>query len=376
MLRKFGYRLAGATLTSIIGLSVAVAAQESETLTVENAVSGTMAIDFKTRLTPDTTGKYVDGSPKMGIQDEYKLDLTVADTVQFSGTIVRQPNIYTKTLRKLEQGAALGFKLDLIAINEKDPKQKKAVGKWVGVIPIDTDSGAYDLAGGRKDNSPLRIAVDAVGRQSAFVEEFRGRLVGKAEQKESLANYTYKRVIGNREVKVEVKRSDPMRFQGIELGKGPKETFPRTVVNGRLDYDYDAGNWYTDGIAFKYTFNGQDVEDKVTGSIKWVEDPSRSTNGKGYYEFNLRFNEEKNKTTAGANAAFEEMSEEDAFFAVDDSVPSLTGRIEYVDTFASDPDKPSASKVTFSLNANKLTRQQLVNFVKLWLICVGPTNDE
>ena len=39
-------------------------------------------------------------------------------------------------------------------------------------------------------------------------------------------------------------------------------------------------------------------------------------------------------------------------------------------------DVPASSKVTYKLNANKLTKQQVVNFFKLWLIAVGPTNDE
>ena len=37
---------------------------------------------------------------------------------------------------------------------------------------------------------------------------------------------------------------------------------------------------------------------------------------------------------------------------------------------------PTSSKVTYALDANKLTKQQIMNFFKLWLICVGPTNDE
>ena len=83
--------------------------------------------------------------------------------------------------------------------------------------------------------------------------------------------------------------------------KGPAEIYPHTFVNGRLDYDYETGNWLTDGIRFKYQLNGQDVEDVVTGSIKWVEDPQRASNGKGQYEFNLRFNEDKNKPAAGGH---------------------------------------------------------------------------
>src|SRR5262249_40859857 len=158
--------------------------------------------------------------------------------------------------------------------------------------------------------SPLRIAIDTIGKASGFTDKFNGKLMGKAEKKESLGSYTYKRLIGDKTVEITVKKTDPMRFENVELAKGPAEVYPHTWVNGRLDYDYETGNWFTDGIRFKYTLNGKEYEDVVTGSIKWVEDPSRSTNGKGYYDFNLRFNEDKNKTAKSEAAAFDKMSEE------------------------------------------------------------------
>ncbi|QYU70563.1 hypothetical protein J4558_10775 [Leptolyngbya sp. 15MV] len=241
-------------------------------------------------------------------------------------------------------------------------------------MPIDPQTGHYDLAGGRAKESPLRIAVDAIGRASAFQDFFSGRLIGKAEKKDNLAACTYKRLVGGREVQVVVKKSDPMRFDNIVLAKGPVEAYPRTTVNGRLDYDYETGNWFTDGIRFSYSLDGRDVTDVVTGSIKWVEDPDRKANGKGYYEFNLRFNEEKFKKPGGEADAFAKLSDEEAFFAVDDTVPSLTGRISYVDTMSG--ETVTSSKVTYALHANKLTKPQVVNFFKLWLIGVGPTNDE
>lgn len=358
-----------------LGVLISVASAQ-EAMTEEGVISGEMEITFKTRTTPDTSGKYAEGSPALNVQDEYKFELNVAKTTQFAGTIVRQPNIYSKTVHKLVQGASLGFDIGLHVLNPKDLKQKKAVGKWVGVVPIDTASGAYNLAGGAKEERPLRMAIDTVGKAQGFTDNFSGKLVGKAEKKDNLAAYTYKRIIGKKEVTITVKRSDPMRFENIDLAKGPAEIYPRTRVNGRLDYDYETGNWYTDGIRFKYTLDGKEIEDIVTGSIKWVEDPDRATNGMGYYEFNLRFNEEANRAAGGEEDAFADASGEDAFFAIDDSIPCLTGRISYVDTMAGEDEAPSASKVTFALNANKLTKQQVMNFFKLWMICVGPTNDE
>src|SRR5438552_14247977 len=255
-------------------------------------------------------------------------------------------------------------------------KQKLPIGKWVGTVPIDTASGAYDLAGGAAKESPLRIAIDSRGSQQGFTDKFGGRLIGKAEKKDNLASYTYKRIIGDKTLQVTVKKVDPMRFDNIVLAKGPAEIYPSTIVSGRLDYDYETGNRFTDGIRFKYGLNGKDIEDVVTGSIKWVEDPDRESNGKGYYEFNLRFNEEKNKSAADESAAFKQMGGEEAFFFVDDTVPCLTGKVNYLDTMPSGGKDPISSKVTYNLNANKLTKQQVLNFYKLWMICIGPTNDE
>lgn len=373
--------LSASTLMLPAGAALALASPawaqtQPEVITENDFVTGTMDIDFGTRVNKDTSGDLKEGSPAKGAKDTYRFQFNVAKTTQFAGTITRQPNLFTKNLGRKAQDAELAFDVNLAVLNPRDMKQKKDVGKWVGLVPVDTATGAFDFAGGRAKERPLRIAIDAIGKQPAFTDAFSGRLVGKAEKKDNLAAYTFKRIVGGREVKIEVKASDPMQFQNIALAKGPAEIYPRTVVTGRLDYDYETGNWYTDGIRFKYALDGTEYEDVVTGSIKWVEDPERATNGKGYYEFNLRFNEEKNKSANSEAAAFEQMSAEDAFFAIDDSIPSMTGRIAYVDTFGGDGETVVSSKISYNLNANKLTKQQAMNFFKLWMVCVGPVNDE
>lgn len=364
-------------LAVVAAPSVAFAQASDNLITKEGIITGTMNIDFQTRTRLDTSGDLKPGSAAVGVADKYAFVFRVADTTEFAGEITRQPNLYSKVLGSKKQSAFLGFNVNLSVFNPKDLKQKKTVGKWVGQVPVDAASGAFDLGAGDKEGERrLRIAIDTVGSAKGFVDEFQGRLVGKAEKKETLAAYTYKRVIGSKTVEVVVKKSDPMRFEGLRLAKGPSEIYPTTVVNGRLDYDYETGNWFTDGIRFRYQIDGKDVEDVITGSIKWVEDPNRATNGKGVYDFNLRFNEEKNKSAATEAAAFDKLSNEDAFFAVDNTVPSLTGTITYTDTMIGGGETPASSKVEYNLNANKLTKQQVVNFFKLWLIAVGPTNDE
>jgi hypothetical protein len=204
--------------------AVAAIPDPPETITEDDIIAGTMDIDFGTRTNLDTTGDLKKGSAALGAKDKYKLNFKVARTTQFTGDITRQPNLYTSTLARKKQDALLGFNIDLIVINPKDPKQSKAVGKWVGTVPIDTTSGAYDLAGGKAKESPLRIDVSAVGKAEAFRENFDGRLVGKAEKKDSLAQYTYKRVIGDKTVQVVVKKSDPMRFGGDLPAHGGQRT--------------------------------------------------------------------------------------------------------------------------------------------------------
>jgi hypothetical protein len=373
--RRFrGVVAAGAmTVTAFVASAVAAA---PETMSEDSVIAGTMNIDFETRVKKDMSGDLKPGSPALGAKDKYTFTLNVAKTTEFSGEVSRQPNVFTKTLQRRKQDAQLFYKVDLAVLNPKDLKQKRTVGRWVGTVPIDPQTGIYDLSGGSAKESALRIAIDAVGKAPAFTDPFAGRMVGKAGKKDSLASQTYKRIIGDKTVEVVVNKSDPMRFENIVLAKGPAEIYPRTVVNGTLNYDYETGNYFADNIRFKYSLDGVDFEDVVTGTIKWVEDADRKSNGKGYYDFNLRFNEDKNKSASSESAAFEKMTGEDAFFAVDNSVPCLTGRVTYIDTIPAGDDLPTSSKVEYKLNSNKLTRQQVMNFFKLWLIAVGPTNDE
>jgi len=345
-------------------------------ITENEIIAGTMEIEFGTRTNLDNTGELVPGSPALGAKDEYKFAFRVAKTTEFAGTITRQPNLYSDTLRVRKQEAEMTFDITLSVLNPNDMKQKRTVGKWVGLVPIDTTEGAFALSGGGAKERPLRIAIDAVGKQKAFTDSFDGLLLGKAEKKEGLGAYTYKRLVGKKTVEVVVKNSDPMKFSRLTLAKGPADIYPRTTVNGRLDYDYETGNWLTDGIQFRYNLDGSDYSDKISGMIKWVEDPDRESNGKGFYDLNLRFNEEQHQVAATEGDMFAELSGEEAFFAVDNTIPCLTGTISYEDTFIPGGDTPASSKVTYSLHANKLTKQQVMNFFKLWILCIGPTNDE
>jgi hypothetical protein len=356
-------------LLPLLVLSLAtVQAQELEKITQPGAINGTVNITFntRTRLTDD-------GKPQKGAKDVYEVALTVGKTTEFKGKVERQPLITSKILGSVEQPGQYYYSLDLGVINPTNMTQKKTVGKWVGTVPIAAD-GTYELAG--SNESKHRISIDAIGKAPAFTDNFGGRLYGKGKKTGGAMSYV--RRLQGKEVKIEVKNVDPMRFENVVIAAGPAQSYPKCTVNGNLDFDYETGNWLTNGIRFHYSANGKEIDDVVTGSIKWVEDPNRATNGKGQYEFNLRWNEDKNKPASTEADAFKSANDEEAFFSVDNSVPSLTGTVSYVDTMAkvNGEDSVTASKITYQLDANQLTKQQVMNFLKVWLLGIGPTNDE
>lgn len=346
----------------------ALQGEEPEKLTQPGAITGTVNIAFNSR-----TKVTAEGRPEAGAKDVYEVALNVVKTTEFKGKVERQPLLTSSVLGRVEQPGQLYYGLDLAVINPVNMTQRKTVGKWVGTVPIDAN-GVYDLEGA--GDSKHRISIDAIGKAPAFTDNFGGRLVGKGKKTSGVMSYVRK--MQGKEVKIEVKNVDPMRFENVNLAMGPAQSYPKCAVTGNLDFDYETGNWLTNGVRFHYTLNGKEYDDVVTGSIKWVEDPNRASNGKGQYEFNLRWNEDKNKPASTEADAFKSANDEEAFFAVDDSIPSLTGVVSFVDTMVGTGDDAtvSASKITYALDANQLTKPQIMNFLKLWLIGIGPTNDE
>jgi hypothetical protein len=356
-----------------------VAYAELPTLSEQDVIKGTVDIQFNTRTQLDSSGKFEKGSPKLGVKDIYKINMNVAQTTEFAGTIERQPKVKVKLVGVEAQAGALTYDINLSVLNPSNLSQKKTVGKWVGTVPTESGGNTFNIAGGKAHDSQLRMAIDTVGAAQGFTDKFDGKLIGKQEKsegwQEKLSGFTFERVIGKKKVTIEAKQTDPVQFKNVELAKGPSAIYPHTTVNGRMDYDYETGNWYVSNVTFKYNVDGTDFTDVMTGSIKWV-DTDWETTGKGHYDFNLRFNEDKNATASSEADAFGAMSDEEAFFAVDASLPALTGTIKFQDTFIPGTELPSASKTTYNIHANKLSKQQIMNFFKLWMLAVGPVNDE
>ena len=323
-----------------------------------NAVKGTLSIDFKSRTQLDESG-----NPQKGVKDIYILDLQVTDTLGFQGTIEHLP-----------MAGTLMYNLNLLVANPANPVQRVAIGKLIGGVPIDK-KGVYNY-----DNGSLRIAVDARGKAAGFESRFRGSAAGKPPKSSGLVARIKKqattliRQVKGKTVKLVVTDYDIMACNGLVLAAGPVKTYPETIVNGEMLYDYERSAWYFRGLTMTYMKpDGKTITDKLTGNIKWVESPQRKTNGEGEYQFDVRFNEPEQQ--AGEAAVFQPVDDEAAFFAVDNTLSSLKGTAKYKDQMRG--ETVASSAVTIDLVGNKLTKQQIVNATKLiWLVSVVPMNSE
>lgn len=377
-------RIVPMTLACAAGLLAAgtAFAQQSQALkeipSDKAKVTGSMTVDYNSRSVRSTSGT-----------DLYEIsDLSVADLMILKGSVQRTP------------GKSLVYSVKFDVMNPQNPSQvAREVAILRGDLQIDSNGRYIPDAG--------RLRIDVVkGNQttSAFGGSIQGRPVSRwwdvgeqfrRAQKE--ATKIYSRVVDGKTVSIQVKNPDPLRFERAQIAAGPFSFLPETRVSGNLDYDYELGNWLTDanGVTFSYAVADRSFTDRVSGSIRFVEENGNFTDkaGKkkpytGYYEYNLRWNEQPVNTDASffdANAA---QAQSDAFFSSSDqSKPGLYGRVYYNDSedackrVKGDDGKekcvgPTRSEVAWDLKAEKLTYVQLANWIKLEQLILGPMTDE
>jgi hypothetical protein len=334
-----------------------------------NKITGKMDIQFSSRTKLDDSG-----NPATGVKDVYTLDFQVTDTLRFQGTVEHLPTILGSVLGTEKQAGTLTYNVNLSVINPANASQSVNVGKLVGGVPINK-SGVYDY-----DKGTLRIAVNATGAAQGFDSKFSGTAAGKPPKSTSVVARAKKQAITltkkaqGKTVSLVVTDYDIMTFTGFTLAAGSVKSYPETKVSGEMLYDYERSAWYFRNMSMSYT--GSDnklVTDKISGNIKWVEDPQRKTNGQGEYQFDVRFNEPEQ--TSSEKDVFKPVEDESAFFAVDKTITSLTGTAKYKDQMRG--ETVASSAVTVDLTGNKLTKPQLVNAFKLiWLVSIVPMNAE
>jgi len=327
-----------------------VSEDNSEDLTI----NGEMHIDFGSRLIKDGT-------------DIYSLDLTCADSIRVKGKILREASVVGSIIDRERKLLEFQYYLELSLAGLSNPSREQPAGKIKGSI-LRLADGTYNADG-------LMLEAPLTFLDAPLSGVFSGKLLGREEGKK-IGGAKYTRRVGKEFAKLNVRNIAPIEFEGMVLGGGPLNLYPETKVAGSFDYDYDSGNWLTAGITFDH--EGSEP-DKMTGSIKWIADPDREHNGKGQYEFNLRFNEDLYSARANWASAVDLVGDEKAFFMVDTQIPTLHGEIKFRDSLRGNDEhgQPLVTKsdIQYALIGSKLTKQQLFNFLKMWLIMVGPVND-
>jgi hypothetical protein len=274
------------------------------------------------------------------------------------------------------QRRSLYYDIACDVMNPKNTAQTRNVGRLFGSVPISM-SGAYNYSDGN-----LEISVLPMGNSGGFDSKFSGTAFGKplnrpanwmdTLQREAV-NIT--RSINGKTTTVVLKKYDKMEFRSVILGEGPVPIYKNVTVNGEMLYDYDKNCWFFNNMTVQYSV-GENVKiDRLAGTIRWVEDPNRKSNGVGEYDFDIRVNE----PAPDENAAFSSAnnnSDESAFFATDTSVPSLSGTMKYKDTLKDDGDTLS-SQVAIDLSGNNITKQQTMVLCKMIIFAaVVPMNSD
>lgn len=351
-------------LTTTLATALAVSAQSTNPPTF---IKGAMDIKFNTATEPVVKGK---------TRNVYRLDIIVANSARFSGTITDTPQIIEGLISKaVTQPRSLYYDITCDVINPNNPAQRKPnVGTMHGSVPISSE-GTY-----RYDDGSFKLDILTGTPQTS---KFRGMAYGKplvrpANWLESLkreaVSITRTNPKGGKPVTVTLTKYDKMEFRQCVLADGPSGNYSEVTVNGEMLYDYDKKCWFMNNMTMQYAEGNNIKIDRVTGTIRWMESPQRKTNGEGEYDFDVRVNEPL--PTEAASFASSSQSDESAFFDANNAVPSLTGTMKYKDSLTPDGDT-AASHVDIDLNGNLINKQQTMALAKeIIFAAVVPMNSD
>jgi hypothetical protein len=323
-------------------------------------IKGNMDIKYASRV----------NAGKVGIADTYTMQMNISNSAVFTGNIKHLP--YIGGTFGVNQNSSLNYDISCDVVNPRPPHQAVNVGRIYGTVPIDA-AGVYQF-----NNGKLVLGVVGRGNVQAFESKFSGSAAGKPLVKPSNWFDTMKRetlslsrFVNGKAVTVAVKKYDKMTFQQHVMAMGPIPMYPESTVNGEMVYDYARYVWFFNNVNITYYVNGRQYADRLTGSIRWVEDKDRAKNGKGEYQFDVRFNE----PPVSESAMFSAAADESAFFATDNTIASLTGVMRYQDSMQG--ETVAASKIEVDLMGNQLNKQQVMNVFKLvFFTCIVPFNAE
>jgi hypothetical protein len=343
-------------------------------------IKGSMNIKFNTQIKPAI----------VNAKDVYTLNVNVCNSAAFYGTIVDTPLVMSGWINPtVSRQRSLYYDINCDVISPKTGRVlAEDVSRLYGTVPIGV-SGIYDYNSGSLEFSVL-------DRRAGSDSKFSGFAAGKPLNRPSnwldkvqLQTVYITRIIKGKTQQVVLSKYDKMEYQNLVLAAGPLPIYQTATATGELYYDYDKFEWFIKNVTVDYaigTTNGDVLKhDRLTGTIRWVPDAHRATTGTGEYQFDVRVNEPIPTDDFVSSAP---ASDESAFTETDDSVPSLTGTMQYKDTLdqstvdaVNDPKGNNAttlaSVVTIDLAGNNISKQQAMILFKMLIIqAVVPMNSD
>lgn len=327
-------------------------------------IKGDMKIVYNTKQNPAGT---------KGIEDVYTINVNVANSAIFHGKMSDRPQIIEGMFSKaVTQPRSLKYNIDCDVVNPANPTQTKNIGRMYGLVPISSE-GVYDY-----DRGNLVVDILPIGNAAGFTSKFSGKAGGKPLVRP--ANWTdtvreavnITRLVNGKPSTVTLKRYDKMEFRNVVLGQGPIQIYQPVTLNGTMLYDYDKNCWFFNNFTVQYA-EGQNVKiDHITGTMRWVEDSNRKSNGLGYYDTDIRVNE----PVQDGSAVFSAPTDESAFFSSNSAIPGLTGTMKYKDTINTD-GSTTASSVDINFIGNNINKQQIMVLAKIIIFsAVIPMNSD
>lgn len=348
------------TTTIIIALCVWASVCMAQTTNTASPtfINGALNISYDSRV----------NAGKVGAVDTYALAVNVNNSVLFNGTIKQAPRLVSvgNFSSKLLQAGKISFDVACDVINPKNTNQTRNIGKIFGDAVIN-ENNVYLFDSGTVRIIVLNQTSESRFRGLALAKPPVKKLTGIDQLKQQVQTLT--KNVGGKTVKITVAKYDKMGFQSHVLAGGPVPIYPEATVNGDMLYDYARSAWHFQNVSILYAVDSGDgrrvrMDDKLTGSIRWVEKT-------GEYEFDIRVNE----PPLSESAAFTAAADETSFFETDTGIPSLSGKMKYKDSKSG--ETVTGSQVTINLVGNKLTKQQVMNLFKLVILSsIVPLNAE
>lgn len=341
-------------------------------------IKGDMNIKYNTHETANAN--------VANVRDVYKINLNVANSVQFHGTINDLPQIIGRFGTSVTQNRRLTFDIACDVINPKDPTQTRYVNHMYGGVPITSD-GIYNYDQGT-------LMVENILDNNAPMGKFSGTTAGKPlDHTKSLLDsirssvgsstppppVNINRNVNGKVVTMALTNYDIMEFRQHIIPGGPLSSYQPVTVVGTMLYENSKVCWFFNNMTLQYVENGKINIDRVSGSIRWDEDPDRKHNGLGKYEFDIRINEPVVNATEESLFSSTQPKEVDeaSFFEVDNTLPGVTGTMKYKDRFVPGTTVTSYSDVSIDLTGNKITKQQLMAIGKIVIFsCIVPMNSD